>query len=246
MARAAFRSRSGKVDRNTTVFLHIPRTGATVAADQVQRLLRPARVATINHSRELAGLRDDELSGFNFILARTNAMVLRRMPEAVKLTVMRDPMDRVLATYVFYRNTRKPSQLATLARGMSLAEFVASEHRAVIAAIDNAQARRLAIFEPALLRGEPRQPRSGKILLDQARKALDLFDAIGRFEDFDGFFARLGKLYGWTGDRSAPEEVRHGHMPVDPADIADDVRRAIRNRTGLDQALYEEVRSRFG
>lgn len=230
-----------------TAFIHLPKTGAAALSSYLRKKLNVTNVLIINSRRELAFMRDDELAQHDFFVAHTNAMILRRLPECYKITLLRDPLARVLACYTTSRNDPRDTVMARQARQLSLFEFVSSSHPTISTAIENVQVKRLILD---LSQAEQAQSQllsrlSSEELIDRARDSLDKLDVVGRLENMETTLKQIRDLYAL--DTTEDFQFPNANVQnVDTDNVDKRVKRVIRERTKLDQLLYEEVRARFG
>jgi len=86
---------------------------------------------------------------------------------------------------------------------------------------------------------------SSEELINRARDSLDQLDVVGRLENMKIMLKQLRDLYALdtTEDFQFPNA---NVQDVDTDSVDKRVKRVIRQRTKLDQLLYEEVRARFG
>ncbi len=240
----------GSRDSNSakpTAFIHLPKTGAAAFSTYLRGKLGVSNALIINSRRELAFIRDDELAQHDFFVVNTHGMILRRLPECYKVTIIRDPLARVLACYVTSRSDPRDTVMSRQARQLSLFEFVSSDHPTISAAIENVQVRRLILdlADTEQDRMQVLSRLSADQLIDRARESLDHLDVVGRLENSEVTLKQLRDLYelDTTEDFQFPSaEIQN--VDTDSVDMR--VKRIIRQRTKLDQLLYEEVRARFG
>jgi len=232
--------RGPKAAAAATLFVHIPKTGGVSLTRFLVGKLRARNPIAIVSQKQLTFMSDDELCGYDFVSAHTNATIMRRMPGCHKLTLLREPVARVVSSYYFHRNDARDMKLTRLAKELDLRRFVMSKDPAVAGSIENAQARQLMLNTPDDL--NLRAQLSDADVLARARASLDAMDVVGCIETIDDMLRRLKDHYGWRSVGSFPHlNKTRGETPC-PPDIAD----IIRSRTKLDRELYDDVRDRFG
>lgn len=174
-----------------------------------------------------------EAQGARVIRARVDYEFYRFLPRTpVYVTVLRDPVERVVALYEHVRRTPShPYHGPVTARHLSLYEFVCEP--AFAGEVVNAQARRIA-------GGMFRDPteRSDRVLLQMAQTNLGEFAFFALTQWLVGSLPLLAYTFGLpfpgdpTADGSAPASV--GRDDVRPA-----TREAIEARTRVDHALVD-------
>ncbi len=158
---------------------------------------------------------------------------------STSITILRDPVERVLSHYYYVRRNRENHLHKTVAdRQMSLAEFVTS---GVSREVDNGQTKFLAGLEtPYLVAGE-----YGDEILEAAKQnANHHFTVVGLTERFDESLILLKRTLGW---QQWPFYVsanvtrkRPQRQQVDPKTT-----QLIREANQLDIALYQFAQAQF-
>jgi hypothetical protein len=157
-------------------------------------------------------------------------------PESRWLTALRDPVDRVVSTYFFWRHDapRSPEiPYLNLAQTLSLDEFVQSDHYLVGQGISNAQTWQLADDFRVRYRSVSEQD-----ALEVAKANLSRFDFIGLYESFPQSAARLCDYLGVPVPPQLPHENETSNRwnvdELSPATVD-----LIKARNEADLALYE-------
>ena len=164
-----------------TLFIHIPKTGGVSLSAYLVRKLRARNPITIIGAQQLSHMTDDQLARHDYIATHTNSSIMSRLPDCFKITLLRDPVDRVLSSYYFHRQDKRNVTITNLARELDLLQFVSSDHPVIHANIENAQARQLINKLEGV--GDPFSSLSDDEVLKQVRATLDRFDVVGRLED---------------------------------------------------------------
>ena len=226
-----------------TLFIHIPKTGGVSLSAYLVRKLRARNPITIIGAQQLSLMTDDQLAQHDYIATHTNSSIMSRLPNCFKITLLRDPVDRVLSSYHFHRRDKRNETITNLARDLDLLQFVSSDHPVIHANIENSQTRQL--IQRSEGAGDPIASLSDDEILKRVRATLDQFDVVGRLEDMAATLERLRELYGWKNVGKLPHKNRSWRegksRELDPR-----VEEIIRQRTRLDQIVYDDVRSRFG
>ncbi|MEO0959272.1 MAG: sulfotransferase family 2 domain-containing protein [Pseudomonadota bacterium] len=173
------------------IFFHIPKTAGSTVNAHFKRLLGPSwqgQALTIGEASgpaEIALARRARFVGGHYGTAR-----LAELGPGLRVTVLRDPLDRLVSAWRYQQTLKQPLPFETLE------EALASNHPRVRQLLDNVQARRLATPE-----GSVQMPRER--WLTEAQKTLSGFDVILRQTHFDADFrALLNRL-----DLPAPDRI---------------------------------------
>lgn len=157
------------------------------------------------------------------------------------LTMLREPLDRVLSSYYFARHDASValSANAAFAQSLSLEEYIESEVCAVRSDVSNAQTNH---FYPLGWNGGE-EPEGDQKLLG-AKLALEQFDLVGIFEDYQGFIDLLCYEQGWPPAIEIPREnVTVWRQKM--ADLPSHLIARMRVLNELDTELYEHARKLF-
>ncbi|NJN86788.1 MAG: sulfotransferase family protein [Leptolyngbyaceae cyanobacterium SL_7_1] len=177
----------------------------------------------------------------------TYAEIAPLLTNPVYLTLLRDPVERVISHYDFIRKgTTIPSRerfqeghrIHKQAASGSLLEFVESPHPLVQASVINHQTRHLV--PPDCNTSNPFDP----TLLESAKANLDRFAFVGLTEQFQDSIFLLAYTFGWY------PETTYQSLRVNPkrpkkADLSPETLAAIVERNQLDIALYNYIQERF-
>jgi hypothetical protein len=224
-----------KLDRNFT-FIHVPKAGGTSVSELLFEIMEPVypREKLLDYPlfHEIEKPEEQSLFishfGYNFF----------RGAGGYSMTILRDPVERVLSLYSYWKNPDGKSPPGDpLPEGMSLAEFLASDRDDIWANIRDAQTWQLAFSLDADTRRRLPGLRSFE-LLDIAKANIDRIDVVGVIEKPEQIISQLQALFpekhGLTLERYNRTAERVAIEDADPADI-----KTIREMTFTDALLYK-------
>jgi hypothetical protein len=183
------------------VFLHLPKTGGTTLHHHFAEHFAPEEICPERFS-SLDRFTTEELSRWRYFSGHYNFDQLRLIPGPLfVVTVLRDPVERLLSNYYFWKRHR-PAVIAAkkldgpaTAREGTLLDFLRSKNHAALDATDNTMTRYLAgqinIWQDGTLRFNSG---CGAITVSELEV---LHRAMGNLLSVDvfGVTARLGEVY---------------------------------------------------
>ncbi len=215
-----------------TIFIHIPKTAGMSMRETVRRVYPRGRCvfiydldpAHINALREDVQAAEAVYGHVSFGIHEIFGI------EARYVTVLREPVDRVVSFFRHQANHDDNEYHRLIAQGMTLKDLLRGEH---CHQVNNHMVR--------ILSGHPDAGNtSDRGLLDRAQANLDTqFDAVGITERMDESVALIGSALGWPRKFSVPR------INVDPQPrgfvLDDDTRAEVARYNALDIELYERV-----
>jgi len=221
------------------LFCHIPKTAGTSFITLLRRLLGADQVAeiTLNKAGEdYTYLTPAQFEPYRLLVGHFGVKWHDYIgPNRLWLTALRDPVERVLSTYYYWRNNVAPAPSVPylhLAQTLTLEEFARCGHPLVLQGIANTQTWQLACDFRIEQRTMPDEQ-----ALAQAKQNLKRFAFIGFCEDFRGSAARLCSLLQVNMPAELPREnTTLTRPPVET--ISADTIQAIKDINRLDLQLY--------
>lgn len=132
------------------VFLHVPRTGGTTLHHHLAAHFAPHEICPERFSR-LHQYSPDQLEKWRFFSGHFNSDEIRRIPAPLFIvTILRNPIERLLSNYYFWKRHRSEAiekrglDGPRLIKGGSLADFLRSKQGVVLDSANNMIARKLA------------------------------------------------------------------------------------------------------
>jgi len=161
------------------------------------------------------------------------------------LTLLREPIDRVLSLYYFFRHSAAPipegtvnpirqfnRQCRELARALEVKEFMMSHDPAVCFHLDN-----FMTAHYSRLRCPPGKTCPSHEKLQAASDVLRRYAIVGTYDRIPRFLKAVGNMAGLPAVETIPRLNQTGLRPV-MSETATDVLRIIAGRNSMDQELY--------
>lgn len=238
------------------VFLHVPRTGGTSLHHHLAAHFAPHEICPERFSR-LDQYSPDQLGNWRFFSGHFNADEIRRIPGPLFIvTILRNPIERLLSNYYFWKRQR-PETIEKhrldgprLIKGGNLADFLRSNHGEVLDSTHNMMTRRLAGQVYAWPDGSWRA-RMGEVgfavtdlqIVHRALGNLLSFDAYGDISALQDLYLRIAQVYGMplltSLERLNTRETVDAKMEaVEAEEVTPEIREILEKRTRLDSIVY--------
>ena len=229
---------------NTVIFIHIPRTAGVSLDAILERQYNPAKIYSLYSPEKLEKFKhlDDEKKA-NIQLLNGHFMsygIHERLPNpSTYITMMRDPVDRVISHYYFVR--RSPNHYlheTVMSNNMTLQEYVGSE---LSIEINNGQTRLLAGLKEnpgiGIGKGFPE-------MLDSAKKNIEEnFAVVGLMEEFDKSLILFKKALGWSETFYLKRNETKNRKAL--KEVPENIIQTIRDYNEMDIDLYDYAKNRF-
>lgn len=247
------------------VFVHIPKAAGTSLIRLLNEVF-PGEVSApfpdVDLCRDAEALR--LLSGYRLVNGHISGRdVARCFPDRGCFTVLRDPIERCLSAYAYFRRLRHhpllpldavragrrgtaddgwsdAAEVTSLARHLGPDEFFLCRHRLV---------RQAALDRMAWQIGDHARPAIRSVLAPQelvrrALRALERYVFVGFVDRLEADLPCLLHALGVQGAASLPRLNESGEK-VRACDLGSDAMRELRRLTENDRRLYEAARERF-
>ncbi len=231
------------------LFVHIPKTAGYSIRGLLMELLPPEQVSLNVHANMLSAAEAEGLQRYRLVVGHLSwEDVHAYFPHRRLFTFLRDPIDRCLSVYGFYRQlTDRPliplhqirglndaNEAVSLARQLGPEDFFRSDHPHVRQNVENRMVWQLG-YRAGI---EHRAEISGSEALARARRNLQTFAFVGFYErlerEIPGLLARL-RL---AGAKQLPA-LNKTSAPLRRSEISTTTRSTLERLTELDRDLYE-------
>lgn len=221
-------------------FCHIPKTGGTSIHKFISEKYGADSVSE-NLDSENYSTAVSALSRYSAIIGHFWFRPGESLdPSLLNLTVLRDPIDRILSHFYFFRRLAPTIHPSAPERHMDLRTFAFSDSPSVIGTTVNLQTRLLA---PLGLSPTTLNPSDNELLL-AAQRAVDAFDLVGIFSELEDTAVCIAYLTRVSPGTDFPREnVSFGRPAI--GDISDEVRKRLESQNELDRELYSYAARRF-
>jgi hypothetical protein len=229
---------------NTVIFIHIPRTAGVSLDAILERQYNPAKIYSLYSQEkrdEFNKLSDHQKANIQLLNGHFLSYgIHERLPNpSTYITMMRDPVDRVISHYYFVR--RSPNHYLheiVMSKNMSLQDYVGSE---LSIEINNGQTRLLAGLKEnpgiGIGKGFPE-------MLNRAKKNIeDNFAVVGLTEEFDKSLILFKKALGWSETFYLKRNETKNRKAV--KEIPENVINTILEYNDMDIKLYNYAKERF-
>lgn len=229
---------------NTVIFIHIPRTAGVSLDAILERQYNPAKIYSLYSQEKLDEFNKlSEKKKANIQLLNGHFMsygIHERLPNpSTYITMMREPIDRVISHYYFVR--RSPNHYlheTVMSKNMSLQEYVGSE---LSIEINNGQTRLLAGLKEnpgiGIGRGFPE-------MLNRAKQNIDNnFSVVGLTEEFEKSLILFKKSLGWSETFYLKRNETKNRKTV--KEVSENIINIIGEYNEMDIELYNYAKKEF-
>ncbi len=223
---------------NQIVFFHVPKCGGMTVQKIIKKANKNASVAVDLHETMMEEYSDSALQQFGILTGHLGYRILERLNEPVKITFLRDPVDRALSMYYFWKyNLNTPDTLQQTSRGIE--SFVRSSAPAVRMELDNGITWQFfkdrSIDTREIYKDMPMNE-----ILDQAVKNIQTMDYLGFYEFFKADVREMCRKFHWSVPFFLPKEnITVKRKTVE--EISDTTIDAIRETVYCDIQLYNRI-----
>jgi hypothetical protein len=232
----AIRRGSTSNDNDCLVFLHIPRTAGSTLGTILRRNFpqeqRCVRLNTLDKpfAETLESISLEKRSSLRLVAGHLPYGVHRHIPRPCDyITIMRDPVDRVISVYKLILAKRNHMLHDQVVRSrVSLEQYVESGMDQ--GQTENSQTRQLSGRQFGVVDATS---------LDEAKRNLNTFALVGLTERFEETIALLRRTFGLRTSFYLTKNV------LPPLEVSQRARELLQERNDLDLELYEFAREVF-
>lgn len=231
-----------KHQENSIIFLHLPKTAGTTLVKIIQRQYKEG-VFSINGANmqaldEFKDLPITQRENIKILITHRGFGLHQYLsPSSQYITIMRDPVDRIISHYYFV--LRQPEHYlynTVTSHNMSLKDYVRS---GISTELDNGQTRLLAGIDHTV----PFRQCSTETLETAKENLQKYFVAVGLTERFDETLLLLKRTLGWKNIFYIKENVNESRPGI--KDVNEDTIKVIEKHNELDIQLYQYVTQKF-
>src|ERR1044071_1730256 len=245
---------SVETEDRALLFLHIPKAAGTTLHSVIERQFQPAVTYTIPGADSPQGIKEfielppEQRAKIRLLKGHMPYGLHKYLSvPATYITMLRDPVDRVVSHYYFVRRSPGVSHHSEVSSGrMGLDDFV--RERASIGA-NNDQTRLISGVEKVNRKlwsggeGVNEEPGDTDILEIAKANIRDHFTHVGLAENFDESLLLLRRRLGWRNVYYVKQNVTKGRLSK--RQVPRETLSLIEKHNELDMALYEYARARF-
>jgi hypothetical protein len=247
-------NRKSILKNRTLIFLHIPKCAGNSLIDLLQSHIPRGRILKGHLLHADAPGINKPFDYYRLIVGHNTYYDMSRLPvNPLYITMLRNPVDRIVSLYYFWRSHRdayiEQHNLIgpRMAKQLSLEDFIECDAPEAALNIRNAQAGQ---FHNGL-RGSPGL--SDEELFETARQRLDECAFVGISEEFDPSIDLLCDLFKWqrpdtlrcVNDSHVNEQEDPRYEPTERPPLADGVLERLTELNQADIRLYEVARETF-
>ncbi|GAB4132611.1 MAG: hypothetical protein Fur0046_02520 [Cyanobacteria bacterium J069] len=220
---------------DTLYFCHIPKTAGMTFRTLLEDYFACADICPATLSNQIRNYTPEQLRQYRLFRGHLGFVNIPKLLEGkhlVKVTVLREPVSRVISHYEYIRRTPDDPHYEMVGQ-MTLEEYATAEGPGNLG--KNVQVYHIArLLQYDLSSFEPEQS------LALAQKSLNLCAYAGILERFQESLFLLSYIFGWKPIiNSRRENVAKSKTPI--SEIAPEVLTRIRETLWLDRALYDDA-----
>ena len=227
---------------NKYFFDHIHKSGGSSIHHVFNTILGSEKVSPlINFQRLNTALVENKK--YQLIQGHFNFISGEKLPvDRLSATVLRDPVDRCLSTYFYYRNdvlskVGFEGEGINLSKSMSLVEYVNCDSPSVLDHLENFQTRHFYA-----LKWDGNSVLTSDTMLEMSKQALEEYDLVGVTEFLDNFVDVLCYHWSWPILETVQRfKVTSSRSPIQ--DVKPEVLKKLRALNELDIELYETAKA---
>jgi hypothetical protein len=230
---------------NPYVFIHIGKTAGSSVRASLSDYFPTGNTCPLVFHNQIKTMSDDEKTRYELYCAHIGyelALSLAGDPKRV-FSLLRDPVDRVLSLYFYWREVEGGAMGPKLAKELELEEFLESNAAGIVVDVRNTQTWQLAFSHDALTRKTKKKALSEDAIYERAIQNVESLGVIGVQEYLDQFIEQLNHTYRWT--LPTPDRLNTTGNRSTKDQIPDTTRRRIQALNAMDLELYAHVLNHY-
>jgi len=252
-------SRCTSSSPNKYLFIHIPKTAGSLINGLIEQLFLPEECLLFLfndgfYDRYKRHLEANQPKQFKFFAGHLSYDLSHLVDADYKITFLRNPVDRVLSNYFFWRKIYincNPTIEDFNGNPCPLIDYDLSWEEDLLRhlaapAINSLDFINLQTWQLAFnIYNRPHEIGSDREVLSMAKQHLDDFNFVGIYERLNSDLGRLFKEQGWQ----LPEQLERKNATVERKQISEvdsHIIDVIRSKNALDIELYDYALNKFG
>lgn len=244
-----------KFDGQPIFLLRSHKTAGQSFSLGLRAAFRPDEISPHYSTWQYGKLSPTDLSQYSYLSGHVGRPTAARVsPDSRLLTILRNPVDRLISSYFFWRSqvTRFPDtdhhDVALRLQSMTLLDFVKSEEPVIRRAAWNVQARLLAGADYGLEPAERTQlfgfEEDVESVIGRALEGFQDFTLVGTVDRFEDSLRAAFRVLDLSGE---PEFEFNNRTPSKFKDqgVTDEVLEYARQMTEADQIVYDAANARL-
>ncbi len=235
------------------IFVHIPKTAGLSIRKLFEATFGPDNVSQPFVVTKIDDQERTRLQQYQMISGHISEIDLRQFPDRRLITFLRDPIDRCLSIYSFYRNHTERDEIplneipnsnladeaTNLERQLDPEDFFSSGHPHIVQNLHNRMVWQLGMHADYSYR----QTATDEDAYRKALANIDRYYFVGFFEELASDVRRLQSRWGVAEEKSLPSINRTSNR-LQQSDLPESTIRRLKSITELDQRLYHTLRDR--
>lgn len=235
------------IDHHPFVFIHIGKTAGSSVRASLSDYFPAGKTCPLVFHQQINELPDEDRASYDLFCAHIGfdaALSLAKEPQRI-FSLLRDPIDRVLSLYDYWREVESAGggKGPALAKKLSLDDFLESRVAAVVVDVHNTQTWQLAVAHDAPTRREMKKQLSEDALFERALQNVESLGVIGVQEHLGQFIATLNATYDWS--LPQPERLNTTSNRTGRNQVPMTTRGKIQALNAMDLELYAHVLQRY-
>lgn len=225
------------------IFFHVPKAAGTTFREMLRLEISASKVLNLQGSGGISFMTDDDLNSMDLISGHVGIDLLKRIHRPhVSITILRDPVSRVVSQYRYIRAQAKEGRRYYFSSNrwltLSLSDVLRDEDPFIESTFRNTQAWFFTSDWPATSRD---RSLCDQDVLDRAKENIERLDYFGIVEDLDLSYRAMNRKFHWALVNNAWLNRSEG----DELEMTSELVEQIQSENRLDVELYAWAKKRF-